>query len=55
MELVKLMKKEDIVIICNGKWIAKLTDAAKDRRDILRVLTGILPRMFRWTRREGSD
>jgi prevent-host-death family protein len=38
-----LAGKEDIVITRNGKRIAKLTDAAKDRTDILRALTGIVP------------
>jgi prevent-host-death family protein len=32
----------DIVITRNGKRIAKLTDASKDKTDILRALTGIL-------------
>ena len=38
-----LVGKEDIVITRNGKRIAKLTDAAKDKTDILRALTGIIP------------
>jgi prevent-host-death family protein len=38
-----LVGKEDIVITRNGKRIAKLTDAAKDKTDILRALTGIVP------------
>jgi len=33
----------DIVITRNGKRIAKLTDAAKDKTDILRALIGIVP------------
>ena len=38
-----LVETEDIVITRNGKRIAKLTDAAKDKTDILHALTGILP------------
>jgi prevent-host-death family protein len=38
-----LVGDEDIVITRNGKRIAKLTDAAKDKTDILRALTGIVP------------
>jgi prevent-host-death family protein len=38
-----LVGQEDIVITRNGKRIAKLTDAAKDKTDILRALTGIVP------------
>lgn len=38
-----LVETEDIVITRNGKRIARLTDAAKDKTDILRALTGILP------------
>jgi prevent-host-death family protein len=38
-----LVGEEDIVITRNGKRIAKLTDAAKDKTDILLALTGIVP------------
>ena len=38
-----LVGTQDIVITRNGKRIAKLTDAAKDKADILRALTGIVP------------
>jgi prevent-host-death family protein len=38
-----LVGEKDIVITRNGKRIAKLTDAAKDKTDILRALTGIVP------------
>jgi prevent-host-death family protein len=38
-----LAGEEDIVITRNGKRIARLTDAAKDRTDILHALTGIVP------------
>jgi len=40
---LELVAKEDIVITRNGKRIAKLTDIANDRTDILQSLTGILP------------
>ena len=40
---LEMVEKEDIVITRNGKRIAKLTDAAKDKTDILRSLTGIVP------------
>ena len=40
---LELVTKEDIVITRNGKRIAKLTDIANDRTDILQSLTGILP------------
>ena len=40
---LEAVAKEDIVITRNGKRIAKLTDAAKDKTDILRALTGIVP------------
>lgn len=40
---LELVKNEDIVITRNGKRIAKLTDAAKDKSDILQALTGIIP------------
>jgi hypothetical protein len=35
--------KEGIVIARNGKHIAEPTNAAKDKVDILRSLTGIVP------------
>ena len=38
-----LVGQEDIVITRNGKRLAKLTDASKDKTDILRALTGIVP------------
>ena len=38
-----LVGTQDIVITRNGKRIAKLTDAAKDKTDILRALIGIVP------------
>lgn len=38
-----LVEKEDILITRNGKRVAKLTDAARDKSDILRALTGIVP------------
>ena len=40
---LELVDKEDIVITRNGKHIAKLTAAAKDRTDILSALIGIVP------------
>ena len=40
---LELVDKQDIVITRNGKRIAKLTAATKDRSDILRALTGIVP------------
>ena len=40
---LELVDKEDIMITRNGKRIAKLTAAAKDRTDILSALTGIVP------------
>ena len=40
---LEMVEKEDIIITRNGKRIAKLTDAAKDKTDILRALTGIVP------------
>ena len=40
---LEMVPKEDIVITRNGKRIAKLTDIANDRTDILRSLIGILP------------
>lgn len=40
---LELVESEDIVITRNGKRIARLTDAAKDRTDILRSLIGIVP------------
>lgn len=40
---LELVEEEDIVITRNGKRIAKLTDAAKDKTDVLNALTGILP------------
>jgi prevent-host-death family protein len=38
-----LAGEEDIVITRNGRRIARLTDAVRDRTDILRALTGIVP------------
>ena len=38
-----LAGRQDIVITRNGKRIAKLTDAAKDKTDILSALAGIVP------------
>lgn len=40
---LELVAQEDIIITRNGKRIAKLTDAAKDKSDILKALTGIIP------------
>jgi prevent-host-death family protein len=40
---LELVDKEDIVITRNGKRIAKLIAANKDKSDILRALTGIIP------------
>ena len=40
---LEMVEKGDIIITRNGKRIAKLTDAAKDKSDILRALTGIVP------------
>ena len=40
---LEMVEKEDIVITRNGKRIAKLTDAAKNKTDILRALAGIVP------------
>ena len=40
---LELVDKEDIIITRNGKRIARLTDAAKDKTDILQSLTGIIP------------
>ena len=40
---LELVRNEEIVITRNGKRIAKLTDIANDKTDILRSLTGILP------------
>lgn len=40
---LELVEQEDIIITRNGKRIARLTDAAKDKSDILRALTGIVP------------
>lgn len=40
---LEMVETEDIVITRNGKRIAKLTDAAKDKTDILCALTGIVP------------
>jgi len=40
---LELVADEEIVITRNGKRIAKLTDIASDKTDILRSLTGILP------------
>lgn len=42
-QYLELVGKEDIVITRNGKRIARLTDAAKDKTDILHSLTGIIP------------
>ena len=38
-----LAAKEDIIITKNGKRIAKLSDAADDKIDIIQSLIGILP------------
>ena len=38
-----LAAKEDIIITKNGKCIAKLSDAAGDKTDIVKSLIGILP------------
>ena len=38
-----LAAKEDIIITKNGKRIAKLSDAAGDKTDIVKSLIGILP------------
>lgn len=38
-----LAAKEDIIITKNGKRIAKLSDAAEDKTDIVKSLIGILP------------
>lgn len=38
-----IVKNEDIVITRNGKRIAKLSDVATNKTDILNSLTGILP------------
>ena len=40
---LELAEKEDIVITRNGKRVVKLTNAAKDKSDILQALTGIIP------------
>ena len=40
---LEAVEKEDIIITRNGKRIAKLTDATKDKSDILEALTGIIP------------
>ena len=40
---LKFAAKEDIIITKNGKRIAKLSDAAKDKTDIVQSLIGILP------------
>ena len=40
---LEMVDKEDIVITRNGKRIAKLTAASKDKSDILQALTGIVP------------
>lgn len=40
---LEMVENEDIVITRNGKRVARLTDAAKDKTDILRNLTGIVP------------
>ena len=40
---LEVVESEDIVITRNGKRIARLTDAARDKTDILRALTGIVP------------
>jgi prevent-host-death family protein len=40
---LELVADEEIVITRNGKRIAKLTDLANDKSNILRSLTGILP------------
>lgn len=38
---LELVEKEDVGITRNGKRIAKLINAAKDKTDILQALTGI--------------
>jgi prevent-host-death family protein len=40
---LKLAAREEIIITKNGKRIARLVDAAKDRTDIVKSLVGILP------------
>ena len=40
---LKLAAEEDIIITKNGKRIAKLSDAASDKTDIVKSLIGILP------------
>lgn len=40
---LEMVEKEDIVITRNGKRIARLTAASRDRSHILQALTGIVP------------
>ena len=40
---LELAEREEIVITRNGKRIAKLVDANRDKPDIVRSLRGILP------------
>lgn len=40
---LELVEQEDIVITRNGKRIAKLIDANRDKTEIVRSLRGILP------------
>lgn len=42
-EYLGLVGEQDIVITRNGKRIARLIDASRDKSDILDALTGILP------------
>ena len=42
-QYLDMVDREDIVITRNGKRIAKLIDASRDKSDILEALTGILP------------
>jgi prevent-host-death family protein len=40
---LKLAAKEEIIITKNGKRVARLVDADKDRTDVVKSLVGILP------------
>lgn len=42
-EYLDLVGEQDIVITRNGKRVARLIDASRDKTDILDALTGIIP------------